>query len=153
MINEMIFRVFLQDERDVFDSSTDNAYKIRVCEMSLSCFTGFWMPSLAEQIRASRPGSTVYPHPEQVGGHWIIMHGSSPVGIAHEPSHVPPLAYQIAREKAQQLAEDLSKRKGRRFVFIDVTSNGDAGLAERLSQQVQDVYVSAASPRAADIGD
>ena len=125
MINPMMYRVFLQDEKDAPGPSKNpsDRFRIRSGELLAWCYSSpGWKPNLEEQLRVMNFGS-------------------------NESS------YRFARKRAVKLAEHLSREKGKLYVFIDVTSRSDKELAEKLLQTINSEEVYVPSPNAADIGD
>ena len=157
MINPMIYRVFLQDEKDAPSPSgnSNNIYRIRSGEslaLYHNCPPG-WFPSLEQQLPSMDCGSYVGPSSEPLDGHWLIDYDGITIGIVHTLDEISVRSYELAKKCAKALAESLSKKEGRPYVFIDLTSRGDKGLAERLSRTVHNVVVPNPSPRSVDIGE
>ena len=152
----MMYRVFLQDEKDAPSPSENpsNTFRVRSGEkLAWTHTTGNYTPTLESQLRSMDCGSHVGPSSEPLDGHWLINYDGLPLAIVHTPDEIPERAYKIARTQAQKLAEHLSREKGKPYIFIDVTSRGDMGLAKKLSETIQEVHVPDASPNAVDIGD
>ncbi len=152
----MMYRVFLQDEKDAPSPSDNpsNTFRIRSGEKLAWTHTdGNYTPTLESQLSSTGCGSYVGPSSEPLDGHWLINYDGLPLAICHSQNEIPERAYEIARTQAQRLAEYLSREKGKPYIFIDLTSGGDSELAKKLSKIIHEVRVPDASPRAADIGD
>lgn len=119
----MIYRVFLQDEKDATSPSKNpcNIFRIRSGEMLALCYTNpGWKPSLEEQLRAMDPGFNVESSSDQL---------------------TSKQTYEIAINKAKELRDFLSNHKGKPYVFIDVTSRGNLDLAKKLSETIHQVQI------------
>jgi len=162
VINQMMYRVFLHDEKDMPDHAGNlgNSYRIRSREILAYCFTApAWRPSLDEQVEAlGCGGSRVEPSPESIDGHWLIEHDGSTIGVAHSLEELPEKAYVLAKDRAIKMVNTLSDIKGRPYIFIDVTSRGNRKQAEKLSNIIceEEVYgpeIRSDPSKVADIGD
>lgn len=159
--NRMLYRVFLQDERDAPSptENPENHFRIRSGEMNAWRYTSpNWNPNLEEQLMAMDFGSHVGPSTEQLDEHWLIEHDGLPIGIVHSKSEIPERAYELATREARNLANYLSRSKGKSYVFIDLTSKCDRKIAESLATRINNEYietgcVSGNPALCADIGD
>ncbi|MFA5175794.1 MAG: hypothetical protein WC413_00850 [Candidatus Nanoarchaeia archaeon] len=144
-INPMMYRVFLQDEKDAFSPSHNPENSYRVCHGELLAWTqktGNYIPSLEEQLKKMHFGSRFEPYRELLDGHILIVYDKiSPVAIAHPGDNISDLAYQKAKERAQGLTASLSNLNKTPFTFIDLTSRGDRELAKKLSEIIVQVEV------------
>lgn len=146
MINPMMYRVFLQDEKDApsyEEKNTENHYRIRTCTIlawHYNCPPG-WKPGLESQLKSAAPGSTVEPSDETIDGHILINYGGTIIGVVHDAKEIPEKTYQLAKREAQELAEYLSRKKGKPYQFIDATARGDKQLAKQLAEITHDEYV------------
>jgi len=150
MINPMMYRVFLQDERDAPspEKNPEDSYRIRYGQILAWCYSSpGWKPTLEEQVQKTSFGQRFGPSHEPLDGVWLINYNNMPVGIAHNIEEIPKKSYELAREQAQNLAEGLSV-PGKPYIFIDLTSKGDKLLMQKLSEIVHDEHVYSPSPRA-----
>jgi hypothetical protein len=155
MINKMMYRVFLQDEKDAPSPSEDPEDKFRVRHgemLAWSYKNPAWMPNLEEQLKAVGFGCVVAAE-DLIDGHFIISCNHIPRGIVHTEEEIPDRTYDLAVREGTELSQYLSEKSGNPYVFIDMTSRGDRVLAERLSRlmRLEEIYVP--SPRSVDIGD
>ncbi|MBI2110438.1 hypothetical protein HYT51_01520 [Candidatus Woesearchaeota archaeon] len=138
IINPMMYRVFLQDERDAPDPIKDheNAFRIRSGEI-LAWYLDAppsWQPTLEEQLKAMDFGSCVRASAKPLDGHLLIEYAGSVVGIAHTSEELSKKVYEIAKDQAYALATRLSHEKRKLYVMIDVTSRGNPEEAKVFSE-------------------
>jgi len=144
VINPMMYRVFLQDEKDAPDpnENAENCFRIRSGEMlAWTHATGNYTPTIESQLRAMDFGPHVGPLDRTLDGHLLIVHDGSTIGIVHEPSEIPEKAYELAKREAERLKDVLSRKTNKPYEFIDLTSRGDRQLAESLSIKTHNEYV------------
>lgn len=142
--NRMLYRVFLQDEKDAPspDENPGNQFRIRSGEMNAWCYTApGWVPTIEDQLKIMSFGSRVGPSLEQLDEHWLIEHGCCPIGIVHSQDEIPGKAYKLAVRQALRLADSLSEKSDKHYVFIDITSRGDRRVAEELARRIDNEYV------------
>lgn len=154
MINAMMYRVFLQDEKDAPDPTANpqNSFRIREGSLLAWCYSApGWKPTLEEQLRQMGHGRTIKPSSEQLDGHWLINYDGLLIGICHTIEEIPEKAYQLARQQARELTQQMIKQFGKPYVFLDVTSRGGKEYARMLSEMINYEDVPSPSPRAADI--
>jgi hypothetical protein len=143
-INKMLYRVFLQDEKDAPSpmKNPENHFRIRSGEILARTYTNpDWMPNLQEQLRRMDWGSYVGPDEQQLDEHWLIRHDCAPIGIVHFQDEISEKAYKLALREALEFKEELSRRKGKPYIFIDATSREARIEAERLSRIVKNELV------------
>lgn len=143
-INPMMYRVFLQDEKDAFSPSNTPENSYRICHGEILAWThetGNYIPVLEEQLKKMHFGSRVEPFNQLLNEHILIIYDKIfPVAIAHSGDNIADLVYKIARREAQQLAICLTTSETP-FTFIDLTSRGDKILAKKLSEIIVEVEV------------
>jgi hypothetical protein len=165
MINPMMYRVFLRDEKDTPDPCDNPANTFRIQEGEINawyhnCPPGY-KPSLDEQLEKMHCGGTrIGPLPEKIDGFDVISMEGYPLGIvtpdadpAKTDAKLADRCYGITVQHARELAADMSRETGHKYIFIDVTSRGDRKTAEGLAAIVVHETVDAPSPRSADVGD
>ena len=146
----MLYRVFLQDEKDAPGPAKNplNIFRIRSGERPAwmlttknAQITKYYTPSVEYQLKAMSADSRIQPSSELIDGHWPISCNCHcpPLAICHTQDEIPKRVYEIARIHAQELAESLSREKGKPYIFIDLTSRGDKDLAKKLSKIVYEV--------------
>jgi hypothetical protein len=154
MLNPMMYRVFLQDEKDAPDPSENpqNSFRIRQGSLLAWCYTApGWKPTLEEQLQQMGSGYTIKPSSKQLDGHWLINYDGLPIGICHTIEEIPEKAYQLARQQARELTQQMTKHLGKHYLFVDVTSRAGKEYARMLSEMISYEEVPSPSPRAADI--
>ena len=156
----MIYRVFLQDEKDA-PGGKNVHYTFRIRSGSMlawytDCPSGY-VPSLETQLRAMNHGFTIGPSEKPLDGHWLILKaGHHPLGIVHTQEEIEECAYDLARTEATNLAAALSAKDGKQHIFIDLTRISLAihnGFSNDLVRIVQREEIPDFSPRTVDIGD
>ena len=157
MINPMMYRVFLRDEKDTPDlcENPDSAFRIQSGEiLAWQHSDPSWRPSLDEQLQHMHcGGSRIGPLPEKIDGFSVICMDGYPVGVVQNEENLAQRSYDLAVQYARELAADMTRDTGKHYEFIDVTSRGDRKRAEGLAAIVVHEDVGDPSPRAADVGD
>jgi len=156
MANPMMYRVFLQDEKDTPDSieNPENHYRVRRLEMNTWCYSEPRRKvTLEEQIKSSNIGKRIGPSPKQMDGHWLIQNNGVTIGVVDDIKDLPEKTYEKALEEAQELTKYISEKEDNNYIFIDVTSRGNKELAKKLSKIIHHQEVFYVPPRAVIIGD
>ncbi len=158
MINPMMYRVFLRDEKDTPDSreNPENTFRIqfgKILAWYYDCHPGY-KPSLDAQLRQIGCGGILIgPLPEMIDGHRVICYDECPIGVVHDELELAQRSYDLAVQYAREMTRNLSTATGNHYEFIDVTSRGDWTEAKGLAAIVVNETLDDSSPRAADIGD
>ncbi len=147
MVYPIMYRVFLQDEKDAPNPDENPLYKFRIRSGRKHAFPydyplGY-KPSIKEQLKTMNNGFCIGYSSESLDKHWLIEMndfsiGNVTIGIVHSIKEIPDRTYFLAKEKAQELADYLSEQQKKPYIFIDLTSRGDKDLAEKLAQEIYD---------------
>lgn len=159
VINPMMYRVFLQDEKDAPypAKNTENTFRLRHGELLswyYDCPVGY-RANLESQLNAMEPGTELSLEVKKVGEHFVLQFDGGDIEIVPkiDERRNAELAYQLAKQEAEDLAKHLSEAEDNPYIFIDLTSRGDRKEAERLAMIVHTETYHIPSPSSVDLGD
>lgn len=152
--NRMMYRVFLEQDGE-------EGFSVRYGDANAWTYTNpDWMPSINEQLRLIH--NRLEYRIVELDGHFLGMtheDGSTNFNfVSHIKDEAIQRLYDLAKQEAEEVAESMTKKLGKRYVFIDITSKGDRAKAERLAEIVSKEYhsdgcVSGNPGLVADVGD